>query len=736
MTEVSAGVTSPSSTLLDEAHGYVFVSGGDQVAVHALDGSLVNTLSGLSNASSMVVSGSSLYVAQCGVSSIAVFDATSGVAQAPLALGSTVAPGGTSWSYGSNWCDMALAAGRLWISNGGDIVSVNLSTLAVKTYLSGDFADGAIIASNPANTNQLAIAEDGVEPAQVGLYSISGSGSPSLSGSLFDIGGYADDLRFSPNGSSLVMVGANGFDAALLDPATKATQVGYYTPYGARSARASADGLWTMIGGYSLEGDLLRIVSHDGTNVVNDLSLPCTLINDGIAMRADASRAYATCGYYASSSPALYVIDSPTAPGTTLTVRPTTQASVSSAVDLGGAFAFSAPTTQAVPSVTVTGTLGATTVQLGTATPNSYGNWNLTVPANTFPTSGTWTIGASTAASGSFPSASATNSLVLWRAESDTEFAVSMPDSITSGSPLPITGTLAYASGGASAAGRQIDLWGVTGFGDMYDFGTTTTAADGSWAVTLPGSWMSIGSSWTVTVHVNTNGDYLGDRIDRWVSVTTPPPPPPPPPPPTDGTTGGSTSGGTTSGGTTGATSSGATTTDDTTTGGTTTGGTSTTTGSTTPTTLVTDVTGTTGTTTGTTPVPTRAAPSPGPDILVGSSRKDIFRALGGNDVLRGGGGFDSLYGNAGNDTLYGDAGNDLLDGGVGADRLDGGAGRDVIRCGRDKNRDRALGGSGNDTIDCTGRTKGDVIDGGAGRDVCRGDRTDTFRRCEKIIRR
>ena len=81
------------------------------------------------------------------------------------------------------------------------------------------------------------------------------------------------------------------------------------------------------------------------------------------------------------------------------------------------------------------------------------------------------------------------------------------------------------------------------------------------------------------------------------------------------------------------------------------------------------------------------AAPSNGPDDLMGSEGNDTIDALdgddtvsglSGDDVLSGGDGDDFLVGSDGADTLSGGDGDDSLSGGAHGDRLIGGAGSDV----------------------------------------------------------
>ena len=75
-----------------------------------------------------------------------------------------------------------------------------------------------------------------------------------------------------------------------------------------------------------------------------------------------------------------------------------------------------------------------------------------------------------------------------------------------------------------------------------------------------------------------------------------------------------------------------------------------------------------------------RTAGTNGPDVIVGSARKDRINGRGGKDVICGLGRNDILRGGGGKDKLLGGPGPDRLIGGAGKDVLRGGPGRDTQR--------------------------------------------------------
>ncbi len=115
------------------------------------------------------------------------------------------------------------------------------------------------------------------------------------------------------------------------------------------------------------------------------------------------------------------------------------------------------------------------------------------------------------------------------------------------------------------------------------------------------------------------------------------------------------------------------------------------------------------------------AEPTPGDDVISGTSRGDAVSMLAGNDVFNGLGGDDTVSGDEGNDVLRGDGGNDRLEGGDGNDTLNGGPGDDTIVGGdsEDDLRDVIYGGEGDDNID--GGYGNDLIFGQEGNDTLAG---------------
>ena len=109
---------------------------------------------------------------------------------------------------------------------------------------------------------------------------------------------------------------------------------------------------------------------------------------------------------------------------------------------------------------------------------------------------------------------------------------------------------------------------------------------------------------------------------------------------------------------------------------------------------------------------------SPFSDLLLGDVGPNVLRGGSGEDELRGGGGPDVLWGGPDGDEMWGQAGNDHLIGHTGRDNLDGGWGNDELEGRSDSDTfypgpgdDVVRGGSGLNTLDFEGLTRGVVVD-------------------------
>ncbi|MGY4803074.1 calcium-binding protein [Teichococcus aerofrigidensis] len=129
------------------------------------------------------------------------------------------------------------------------------------------------------------------------------------------------------------------------------------------------------------------------------------------------------------------------------------------------------------------------------------------------------------------------------------------------------------------------------------------------------------------------------------------------------------------------------------------------------------------------------------PDLLVGTTGKDVLDGREDDDELHGADGNDLLIGGSENDLLFGEDGDDTLSGGSENDTLDGGAGNDLLLGGFGV--DIIAGGAGTDTLSYQGEFADFIIDMAAGttrsnRDPATGTTTgfaveDTFTGIENV---
>ncbi len=110
--------------------------------------------------------------------------------------------------------------------------------------------------------------------------------------------------------------------------------------------------------------------------------------------------------------------------------------------------------------------------------------------------------------------------------------------------------------------------------------------------------------------------------------------------------------------------------------------------------------------------------PTDGSELFYGGHDNDLVDALGGDDILFGDMGADILNGGDGNDILYGEHQDDILNGGIGDDALYGGLHNDILISGG--GNDYLDGGEQDDLFYITGAQDGDTItiEGGAGQDT------------------
>lgn len=207
VTKAPAGIELPFTTffdmIVDDARGQVFVSGGagtSSVAVVSADGATMTTIPDIPNAAGMVLSGSTLYVAQEGGKAIDVVDAATLAKGIAISLGDTVIAG-----------DLAMAGGRLWFKrrdcgSSGGLASIDPAAVSPSVTAHEGSTSCPRFATSPNAPNRLVYGETGQSPGNVYVYDVS-TGAPvfvKVSGH-GDFGEYLQDIDFTPDGTKLLV---------------------------------------------------------------------------------------------------------------------------------------------------------------------------------------------------------------------------------------------------------------------------------------------------------------------------------------------------------------------------------------------------------------------------------------------------------------------------------------------------------------------------------------------------
>jgi hypothetical protein len=202
-TALAAGTSTPlvgtsfGSMVVDDVNQHVFVSSPsvNTIAVYDFDGQLVTTIPNIGGASGMVISGSSLYVAESTVGSVEAINLATLADSGPLATGL------------ADPTRLVFAAGRLWTTTTGPdgqsdlLTSVTLGggvTVFPTPYY------GADLATSPATPNMLYVAADGFIPGSIYELNVS-SGTPVVTVKNTDTDQYEiNQLAVSPNGERVI----------------------------------------------------------------------------------------------------------------------------------------------------------------------------------------------------------------------------------------------------------------------------------------------------------------------------------------------------------------------------------------------------------------------------------------------------------------------------------------------------------------------------------------------------
>jgi hypothetical protein len=322
--------------VVDNAHQQVFVSSpaADTVTVLDFDGRVVKTLSGLAQAGSMLLDGSTLFVVLSGAGTVDAYDTTTFERLGRFGAGTLVKPG-----------PLAMAGGKLWTSTGEcggwytKLASIDVSSGAVQVHDVPRMLDYCIgLADGPNDTDTLLAWTYGLSPTTMFRLDVS-SGTPAVVAERRQAISYTEQLVLAPDGTRFVAVPGTAYGTDQFRLSDLAPDGVMYTtnPYPNAVAVTGARGGLVAVGqdsAYHEDIDMFvlgdpsrRIFSHDFDSTSD------TLWARGLAFSGDGRRLFAVRRDSATNASQFHVfaVPSPTAtttttapPTTSTTTRPTT----------------------------------------------------------------------------------------------------------------------------------------------------------------------------------------------------------------------------------------------------------------------------------------------------------------------------------------------------------------------------------------------------------------------------
>ncbi|MFI6408515.1 beta-propeller fold lactonase family protein [Streptomyces sp. NPDC050548] len=203
-TSVPISVGDVRDTVVDGAHQRLFISGDSVITVVDYTGKVIQTLTGLSGVSDLLLSpdGGTLYAAVTGADKIVAFDTTTLTQSAEYPTGAGTAPRHIALTQGRIW----FGYGDQWDSGLGE-VDLTASPATVKLDLAGghDFASTPLLYADPSDPDTLVALDGGISTGPIVVYDVS-SGTPVIRVTK-DEGGFYRDAALAPGAQSIVVVG-------------------------------------------------------------------------------------------------------------------------------------------------------------------------------------------------------------------------------------------------------------------------------------------------------------------------------------------------------------------------------------------------------------------------------------------------------------------------------------------------------------------------------------------------
>lgn len=260
-TSAAVPVTGFRDILLDEAHGHVFLAGGDSIVVRDMEGGAVTTIAEQPGASQLALSpdASQLYVALSGADAISVIDTASLTETKRYASGASTCPS-----------SLAATSTRVWFGYGcpggaadlGVLDPSGAGSVTLGTRPWGTFTSAPLLAQSPAQASLLAVADYGQSSATLSVIDVA-SGAPQLKASRPVQP--TTDMTWTRDGTHVLTASTyNSYHASFLasDLSADGAYSGADHDYPS-SVAAGPDGL--VAAGLGWLGENLRVYESDGT---------------------------------------------------------------------------------------------------------------------------------------------------------------------------------------------------------------------------------------------------------------------------------------------------------------------------------------------------------------------------------------------------------------------------------------------------------------------------------------
>lgn len=395
---------------VDDAHAHVFISGdfnrgATTISIADSSGALVGQIDNEPGASGMVVVGSTLFVGLCDSGAIDLIDTTTlartGSVAVPIA---SPTPAGL---MPHDQCQLAAAGGRIWFAAQAADGTPEMASMAiaaphaVRTYPA--MAVPTDMATTPSHPNRLLVS-DIYRGAGTVLYDVSTS-PPTVLGS--------EPLALSPIvmfPSGNAMVGGDprccdNFQLLTFSLPGFTQGAAYQTPNRPSAAVAvSPDGahVAATVVQYGYDPSLVSLrVWPTGSatpSLTAQVGIPGTYTPafDGLAYRADGQALYAVDYHWMDGGSAtLRTVDRPDLGGSDLTLQAPVGITVGTGAALSGQLTLQDGSAAGGETIALSATSpDGQTEPLGEAVTDADGGYSLT-PAQTFGSTGTWTVHAS-----------------------------------------------------------------------------------------------------------------------------------------------------------------------------------------------------------------------------------------------------------------------------------------------------------------------------------------------------